>query len=54
MRKYLFYSIIITLSIDSLSFIIYCYFLYKLKSDEMFEKISNILIKFNKYLIILN
>ena len=54
MRKYFFYSIIITLSIDSLSFIIYCYFLYKLKSDEMFEKISNILIKFNEFLIICN
>ena len=54
MNNFLYYTIICSLSIDSLCFIFYCYFLYKLKSDEMFEKIPNILIKFNDYLIIFN
>ena len=52
--NFLFYFIILTLSIDSLSFIFYCYFLYKLKSDDIFEKILSILIQFNDTLIIIN
>ena len=54
MNKFIFYFIIISLTADLISFIIYCYILYKLKSDEMFEKIPCLIIKLNDFLIIFN
>jgi hypothetical protein len=53
-KTILFYFIILTLIVDFISFIIYCYFLYKLKSDDIFEKIPNLIIKLNDFLIIFN
>ena len=54
MKQFLFFFSVISLTIDFISFIIYCYFLHKLKSDEMFEKIPCLLIKLNDCLIIFN
>ena len=36
-KTIIFYFILLTLIVDFISFIIYGYFLYKLKSDEIFE-----------------
>ncbi len=53
-KTIIFYFILLTLIVDFISFIIYGYFLYKLKSDEIFEKIPNVIIKLNDILIIFN
>lgn len=53
-NSFVFYTILATLSADTVSLALYSFFLYRLRSENMFDKIPSEAIRANDFLIVFN